>query len=124
MGGVPPSLRRDSDQGRPLRCRSEFMGAVARLHGVGRRDGTAMAWRNSHRGGRGPLLVFVLESSADDPPALMSHPVLRWGHRARTARKSSRRPRSPQAVVAGLPSQLVVRAECRLIGRQAGQLNG
>jgi hypothetical protein len=41
MGGVPPSLRRDSDQGRPLRCRSEFMGAVARLHGVGRRDGTA-----------------------------------------------------------------------------------
>ena len=50
MGGVPPSLRRDSDQGRPLRCRSEFMGAVARLHGVGRRDGTAMAWRNSHRG--------------------------------------------------------------------------
>src|SRR5665811_1884577 len=89
MGGVPPSLRRDSDQGRPLRCRSEFMGAVARLHGVGRRDGTAMAWRNSHRGGRGPLLVFVLESSADDPPALMSHPVLRWGHRARTARTVS-----------------------------------
>jgi len=62
-----------------------------------------MAWRNSHRGGRGPLLVFVLESSADDPPALMSHPVLRWGHRARTARKSSRRPRSPQAVVVRAP---------------------